>query len=326
MRQFLIALLVVWTAACIAAYVYSSQQQIPVRLAVALLPALLAELALYLAPGFQSLRKEFERLGSKAVRAGLLTASAAIPYVLAASALHVFSFRSLGLIVLFAAIASFWYAVLPRSAVTDFFFLVFMAGVYISRVFGWIYPHATPKLSLEIMGHLMWVRVGIMAVLSIRGFENMRFGFLPSKTDWRIGVQLYLLFLPVAGVAAYALHSLHFRVLSVAWWQYAAIVVGTFAGMLWVVAMGEEFFFRGFLQGLLSKGLRSEAIGLVVASAVFGLAHLPFRYFPNWRMVALTAILGLFCGLAFLRARSIRAAMVTHALVATTFRLFFTAS
>jgi membrane protease YdiL (CAAX protease family) len=324
MRQFLIALVVVWTAACIAAYVYSTRQAIPARLAVALLPAFLAELAFYLAPGFQAVRKYFERLGPKSVRAGLLTASAAVPYVLAATALHAFRFPALAMLVVFAGIASFWYAVLKRGPVADFFFLVFMGAVYISRVFGWIYPHATPRLSLEIMGHLMWVRVGILAVLSIRGFENIRFGFLPSKADWRIGIQLYLLFLPVAGLAAYALHSLHFRVLSIAWWQYAALIVGTFAGMLWVVAMGEEFFFRGFLQGLLTKGLRSEAIALVIASAAFGLVHLPFRYFPNWRMVALTAILGLFCGLAFLRARSVRAAMVTHALVATTFRLFFT--
>ncbi len=200
-----------------------------------------------------------------------------------------------------------------------------MAAVYLSGVFGWIYPRASPHVSLQIMGHLMWVRVGIVAILSIRGFENIHFGFLPSKADWRIGVQAYLIFLPVAAALAYALHSLHLHLPALAWWKYAAVVAGTFAGMLWVVALGEEFFFRGFLQQLLSRGLRSEIAGLLAASALFGLVHLPFRSFPNWRMVALAGTLGLFCGAAFLRARSVRAAMVTHALVATTFRLFFTA-
>jgi membrane protease YdiL (CAAX protease family) len=324
MRQFLVALLVIWTAACIAAYVYSSKQDIPESLTLALLPAILIEIGLYLATGFQTLRRQFERVHSKALRAALLTGSAALPYILASAACGGFRWSSLLAVAVLAGIASFWFAVLPRGPVADFLFLLFMGGVYLTRIFGVLYPHLTPRTSLEIMGHLMWVRVGIMAVLSIRGFENIRFGFVPSRTDWSIGIQLYLIFLPVAGVVAYAFDSLHVRVLGIAWWEYAALVIVTFIGMLWVVAMGEEFFFRGFLQQLLSKGLRSEAIGLVVASSVFGLVHLPFRNFPNWRMVALTAILGLFCGVAFMRARSVRAAMVTHALVATTFRLFFT--
>jgi len=329
MRQFLIALLVVWTAGCIAAYFYSTQQDIPPAVAVALLPAFLAELALYIMPGFQAARRHFERLGSKVVRGGLLTASAAVPYALASTSLHAFRFSSLLLLIVLSGVASFWYAVLKRGplsgAMSDSLFLVLMGAVYLSRSFSWIYPRVTPHLSLEILGHLMWVRIGVLAVLSIRGFENIRFGFVPSRADWRIGVQLYLFFLPVAGLVAYALHSPHFHPLDVVWWKYAALVVGTFLGMLWIVALGEEFFFRGFLQQLLGRGLRSETAGLLVASALFGLVHLPFRAFPNWKMAVLAAILGLFCGLAFLRARSIRAAMVTHALVATTFRLFFTA-
>lgn len=324
MRQFLIALLVVWTAACIAAYLYSTQQHIPAGAVAALLPALLLELGLYLATGFQAARRQFELLGSRSVRAGLLTAGAVIPHALASTALHAFSFPSLLLLVVLAGIACFWYAGLKRGPAADFAFLVFMAAVYLSRVFHWIYPHVTPRISLDFMGHLMWVRVGIMAILSIRGFENIKFGFMPSRAEWRVGAQLYAFCLPVAGLAGWAFNSLHLHLPPVAWWKYAAIIVGTFAGMLWVVAVGEEFFFRGFLQQLLSRGLGSEAAGLAIASALFGLAHLKYRFFPNWPMVVMAAILGLFCGLAFVRARSIRAAMVTHALMATTFRLFFT--
>ena len=329
MRQFLIALLLVWTAACIAAYFYSHQQNIPAALAAALLPAFLTELALYLAPGFQGVLKHFERLGSKSIRAGLLTASAGIPYALASISLHNSSlsgwdFPALLLLVGLAGFASFWYAVLKRGPAADFFFLVFMGAVFLSRVFTWIYarPLAGTHLQLEILGHLMWIRVGIMAVLSIRGFENMRFGFLPARSDWKIGVKLFLFFLPVGGVLAYALNYPHFHLLAVPWWQYAARVVLTFLGMLWVVALSEEFFFRGFLQQLASRESRSEIAGLTAASTLFGLVHLPYRSFPNWRLAILAATLGVFCGIAFMRARSVRASMVTHALVATTFRLF----
>src|SRR5262249_36634517 len=159
---------------------------------------------------------------------------------------------------------------------------------------------ATPHLSLDVLGHLMWVRIGVFAVLSIRGFANIRFGFVPSRNEWRIGVQLYLIFLPVAGLLAYALDSVHLRVIDVVWWRYAALVVGTFLGMLWVVALGEEFFFRGFLQQLIGRGLGNEIAGLLITSILFGLAHLPFRSFPNWRMAVLAGTLGLFCGIAFL--------------------------
>jgi len=90
-----------------------------------------------------------------------------------------------------------------------------------------------------------------------------------------------------------------------------------------VVALAEEFFFRGFLQVLLAKRLRSETAGLVAASVLFGLAHLWFRSFPNWRFAIAAAVTGVFYGLAFLKAGSIRASMVTHALVVTTWRMFF---
>ena len=323
MRQFVIALVVVWTAAGIAAYFYSTQQDIPPALVVGLLPAFLVELALYVMPGFQPARKYFERLGTKSTRAGLLTASAAIPYTIATLSIGAFHFPSLLLLVILAGAASFWYVVLKRGFAADLLFLVLMLAVYMSKVFASIYPKAAPHLPLEILGHLMWIRVGIMAILCIRGFENIKFGFVPSRADWRIGVQHYLFFLPIAFLAAYLMGYPRLHPIGVVWWKFAGLVAVTFLGMLWVVALGEEFFFRGFLQPLLGKAFHSDIAGLVIASAMFGLVHLPFRTFPNWSVVVLASILGLFCGLAFLRARSIRAAMVTHALVATTFRIFF---
>jgi membrane protease YdiL (CAAX protease family) len=69
--------------------------------------------------------------------------------------------------------------------------------------------------------------------------------------------------------------------------------------------------------------LSSEAGGLVATSLLFGAVHLWFRAFPNWRFAALAALAGLFYGLAFRQARSIRASMVAHALTVTTWRMFF---
>src|SRR5579864_5649257 len=109
MRQYLTTVLVVWTAACIAAYIYSKQQNIPASIVCAIVPAFLAELALYLAPGFDGARKLFEQVGSKAIRAALLAASALVPYIMLSVATQTFSIRSFLLLALVAAIASFWY-------------------------------------------------------------------------------------------------------------------------------------------------------------------------------------------------------------------------
>jgi membrane protease YdiL (CAAX protease family) len=274
-------------------------------------------------PGFAATRRWFDKLGPKPVRAALLTAGALLPYVIVSVRLGDFEWRSLLLLSAVVAVASFWYAWIKPNFALDLLFLAFMAGVYVSRIFPQIYPRPVPHLQLEILGRLMWVRLGIFALLSIRRIEEIRFGFAPSSAEWRIGVEQFLYFLPVGALAAYLLSFARFHAPALAWWKMPLFVVGTFLAMLWVQALGEEFFFRGFLQPLLSRGLRSQAAGLLAASTLFGLAHLPFRAFPNWRFAILAGIAGVFYGLAFLRARSVRASIVTHALVVTTWRVFF---
>jgi membrane protease YdiL (CAAX protease family) len=100
------------------------------------------------------------------------------------------------------------------------------------------------------------------------------------------------------------------------------IAVATFAGVLWVLAVAEEFFFRGLLQQMLTSVLGSRTAGLVLASLIFGAVHLPYRAFPNWHFAVLAACAGLFYGRAYQQAGSIRAAMVTHALVVTVWKTF----
>jgi len=324
MRQYLTTVLVVWTAACIAAYIYSKQQNIPASIVCAIVPAFLAELALYLAPGFDGARKLFEQVGSKAIRAALLAASALVPYIMLSVATQTFSIRSFLLLALVAAIASFWYARGQRGAWSDVLFMVVMALVYMSKLFAQVYVRPAAHVpSLDILGKLMWIRVGLLAVLSIRGLKDTRIGFFPSSGEWRIGIEHYLYFLPVGGLAAYLLRAVRFQPMPVLWWKFPFAVIGTFVGILWVVALAEEFFFRGFLQQLIAQGARNEALGVLVSSMAFGLVHLPFRGFPNWKWVVLTFVLGLFCGLAFAKANSVRASMVTHALVVTTWRVLF---
>ena len=323
MRQFLTTLSLVWIAACIAASVYSHQQHIPWTLALAVVPAFLVELAFYLVPGFAAVRKRFDALGTKPVRAALLTASGMLPYLIESLGVRTFHPVSFAELLVLILVAAFWYVWIPPGIFADLLFLSLMAAVYVSKPFDHIYGQPAPHVPLAVLGQLMWIRLGLMAVLSLRSLDDAHFGFLPTQEEWRIGVRHFLFFLPIGAVLAYLVRLGQFDPHPLPWWQFGLFLVLTFWGILWVVSLAEEFFFRAFLQRVLARGTHSETVGLLAAAALFGLAHLPFRKFPNWRLGIVAGALGIFCGLSLLRARSVRASMVTHALVATTWRMFF---
>jgi membrane protease YdiL (CAAX protease family) len=92
---------------------------------------------------------------------------------------------------------------------------------------------------------------------------------------------------------------------------------------LLLVSVVEEAFFRGYLQGGLMRLLDGRPLGrtiaLVVASALFGLMHLPTG---GWLWVVFSAVAGLGYGLAY-RFGGLRASVLAHfALNATHFLLF----
>lgn len=322
-RTFLFVLLLVWAASCIAGYVYAQQQNIPARLFLAALPAFLVEIGFYVALGSDSIRAGLERTPRAIVGLGL-AASALSPYCLYSVSVGNFRWSSFAALAALAGAASFWYVVLPHVAMADVLFLIGLSAVLLTKVFGHIYAGLSPKLYPEYLGHLMWIRVAAVAFLCQRRVQGIGFGFLPSRTDWAVGIEFYVLFLPVGAFFGYWLRVIRYHPPAFIWWKVAVLAIATFIGILWVVALSEEFVFRGLLQQWLSTWLRSKTAGLVLASILFGSVHVWYgRPFPNWRFAIVAAAAGIFYGLAFRTAGSIRAAMVTHALSVTTWRIFF---
>jgi len=278
------------------------------------LAAFLIEYSFYLVPGFEPLR---ERLAGPRLP-WLLTASALVPYLLYSLGTGQFSWLSLARLAALALAVSFWYVVLPASPVTDVGLVCLLAAVLLHKYFDPIYAPPVPRLDVDILGHLALIHVSAMALLVERRVSGTGFGFLPRRTDWAIGIRYFLYFLPVGIPLALALKAFQLAPIAPAW-----KIAGTFFGILWVVALSEEFFFRGLLQQWLERWTGSAAAGLVVTSLLFGLVHLGFRTFPNWRFAVVAAVAGWFYGRAFQQARSIRASMVTHALMVTTWRALF---
>jgi uncharacterized protein len=313
---------VLWAACTIAALLYAHQQNIPQSTALAVLPAFLLEATFYYALAIDKLRARVESLAPLTVACGL-TAAAMAPYLAASVALGSFNSRSALVLLGLSTLASFWYVLAPKTAFFDTVFLAFMAAVMLLHVFPQLYVSPHPKIPLSALGQAMWVRTGVFVMLAVRKVPGLGFGLWPDRRQWKVGVLYYLAFLAVAVGIAWWIGFATPRWPPWGWPKTSLLVVGTFFGVLWVLALGEEFFFRGLLQQWMEKWLGNEIVGLVVTSFLFGSAHLWFRAFPNWRFAIMAALAGVFYGMAFRQTKSIRASMVTHALVVTTWRVFF---
>jgi membrane protease YdiL (CAAX protease family) len=150
-----------------------------------------------------------------------------------------------------------------------------------------------------------------------RRIRETGFGFLPTASDWRIGARNYLYFLPIGAALGFLLKAGRLVAPS-----DPLRLAGYFIGFLFVLTLAEEFLFRGVLQQWIEDWTWSRRTALILTSILFGGVHLWFRHFPNWQWVILAGTLGWFCGRARNQAGSIRAAMVTHTLVITTWRAF----
>ncbi len=243
-----------------------------------------------------------------------VTILAPLPYLLYAWPLHILNWASVVAILTAVGLVTYWFALLPRNRFTDTGFVILMAAPVALKLLGFVYARPHPGLRLEFLGHLLWIRAGILAVLHDRGVDGVGFGFWPQLREWKIGAVFYLALFPVVAALAALTGFATFTWPPWTWQETTLRAVGTFAGIFWVVALSEDFFFCGLLQ---------RWIGIAATSVLFGLVHLGYRDFPNWRFALVAAVTGVFYCLAFRRAGGIRAAMVTHALTVTTWRVLF---
>jgi uncharacterized protein len=312
-----------WLLLALGAWIYARIKDIPEWAALPVAAAFLIEIPFYLLPAFQTPRVWFGRQ-KKTRAAWLLTASAVTPwlvYSLATGEARVANFLLLTAIVLVVVL---WYVALPAAAVSDALFLVTISAIYLSKIFDRIYLSPIPRQSISVLGHLMLIRTAALAIIALRGDAKAEYRFLPHREEWLTGFRYFGMMLPVIALLYWGLGLVQPRAHPNGIGLTVLLAIGTFLAILWVIAFSEEFFFRGLLQQWIERWTGSAATALVTASIVFGCAHLGFhRIFPNWRWALVAAVLGLFCGLAWRKSRSVQAAMVTHALIVTVWRVFF---
>jgi membrane protease YdiL (CAAX protease family) len=166
---------------------------------------------------------------------------------------------------------------------------------------------------------LFAINVALAAFLIVRRMEGIGYSI-----GWRLAwiVCAVLSFAAIAAIdvpLGIAIHFVKFDP-GAAHWRTLPLA---FLGILALTAWPEEFLFRGLLQNLLSKSLRSENAGWIVASVVFGLSHIVHGRFPNWRYVLLATVAGLFYGFTWRKTGSIFPAAIVHTLVDSIWFLLF---
>src|SRR5690349_17435488 len=324
MRPFFIMLVCSWTALFVTALFYSSKHPHSYWIMSVALPAPLVEIFFYLASVFEQPRVWFGRINSRVLQATMLWLSALLPFLMFSLGRGTFERNAFFLLALLCGVLAYWYVLLPRRPAFDAGFLVVAAAPVILRVFPRIYRSPDEDIrGVEVLGHLTWIRLGIAALLILREWHPGGFGFWPRAHEWKVGFLYYLLLVVPICVLALELGVVEFAPLHDSWWRVAGMTLGYFFGALWVIALGEELFFRGVIERALLETWRSPVLAIVISAVLFGSVHLWFRQFPNWDRALLASVLGLGCGVAYARTGSVRSSMVTHAFVVTTWRVLF---
>ncbi|MBQ48506.1 MAG: hypothetical protein CMP10_13925 [Zetaproteobacteria bacterium] len=162
----------------------------------------------------------------------------------------------------------------------------------------------------------------IMLAIGVRGLEGVRYNFKVQKQDWKI-MSLNL------NLASVCIIPLGFVVGFVRWAPLEFEItqfISTFLGILLMVAIPEELFFRGFIQNLLQKSMKNQHHALILASILFGLGHFnndayPGGPIPDIRYIFFASVAGYFYGKTWIKCGIFPAAII-HAIMDTIWMQF----
>jgi len=332
LRLFWITLILLSAGLLIAGVIGADHLGVSAGLAVPIVAAFLLQVSVYLVAVFPEARGRLEaRLSANALAASVVTASL-VPYLVYSLPTGVFTVESALTLFAFCGITAYVFVWFPPSGhrllwqdvgVLTLLAYPMIGGV--SDMLRQIYrpPGGNVPGDVYALGKIMLIPFGAMIYLSLRRLEGTNFQLAISFRDFTVGLKNYLLFLPIGipftlgiGYAAWGPYTFDS-------WLDPLSVLGHAAGLYAAVALSEELYFRGILQNLLSATWGRPGWAQLVASLLFGLAHIASRGFPNWRYALAAALAGWFYGRAYRANRSVVAAAVTHTLVVVTQLLLF---
>jgi membrane protease YdiL (CAAX protease family) len=197
--------------------------------------------------------------------------------------------------------------------------LRFLAAVLILWLpldFGWLAEFRIPAGAERTVNvvQLIALDVGLLLFTVVTPVRDLGFCFRLRIADLRFAL------VALAGIAIVAIPlGLSIGFIRYGWQEVQPLAWALVAlNIYFVVAIPEEFLFRGLLQNLFEKrwrGERGRLGSLLVASLIFGAAHINNPPVPNYRYVLLAALAGIAYGWVWMRTRKVTASAVTHAAV-----------
>jgi len=246
--KFLLTVVAGWLLLSAAGVYYARLKSVPPSVAAPILAAILIEYVLYLVPGFESVWTWLADRIPVRTLAVSLALSALAPYLIYSLPTGQFLLPQLERLAALVLAISFWYVWQRPSHVADLSILAIVAAPLVTRFFHAIYTSPLPSISIDILGHLMLIRLTASVMLMLREVEGTGFGFLPTAREWKIGLRYFAWFVPVGLALCAALRLIHFRIS----WTLVGLAPLQFLGTLWVLALSEEFLARGLLQRWIS--------------------------------------------------------------------------
>jgi len=177
-------------------------------------------------------------------------------------------------------------------------------------------------------GFLHSVAYGIAILLALtlflgfRTFPGMKYHLPRRAADFRLPLVGFALLAPVLAVVGIAIGFIPWPHLPVKTAGQMAAAVGiVFVG----TALPEEILFRSLIQNLIMLRLGASWRTLLLASFIFGCAHLDNgpQPLPNWRYMIVATIAGWAYGRVFQRADSVMSSAGLHMAVDWTKHFFF---
>jgi uncharacterized protein len=182
----------------------------------------------------------------------------------------------------------------------------------------WLWPYPGGRLSY-VFTVLLALNVALAAFVLVRRLNGVGYSI-----GWGRRWGLYVLgsFAAFGAIAIPLGTAIHFIQFAPRWAEWKSMPFVSLS-ILCFTAWPEEFLFRGVLQNMLSRSMKSEGAGWWTASVLFGFSHITSMGFPNWRYVILASIAGLFYGWTWRKSGSIFASAIVHALVDATWHFLF---
>lgn len=187
---------------------------------------------------------------------------------------------------------------------------------------GWLGGIWTWPQELYLFRPFTSVCVGAYAFVVVRNLEGVGYRLVWRRADLTEGAVNFVAFALLAIPLGIWLGFLHPHA-----GEFSPGQLGLrFVGIYLTIAIPEEMLFRGLLQNLLVKTITRGPrglYGLLIASVVFGAAHLDHPPVPNWKYAILAALAGVFYGNAYRTRQRLSASALTHGLVDTAWHFWF---